>query len=186
MAMSEGVGVADSLTVGVLVGSDGVRLGRAPPDTTFAAPGRLSSTSSRPPQPIAITPTTPSAAAVAAAAGPNLAQSGQRAHEPGRSSGRDAAASSRVATPSFERICETWYFAPSSEMSRRWAISSFVKPWPRRARTSRSRGVRTSGGRFLIGGPRDSSPPHRLPPKAGLSVRPAPQARNDTWEARGR
>src|SRR5439155_5563016 len=71
-----------------------------------------------------------SAAALTDAAPAILAHSGQCAHHRRRSPMATAAASSRVATPSFERICETWYFAPSSEMLRRWAISSFVKPWP--------------------------------------------------------
>jgi hypothetical protein len=55
--------------------------------------------------------------------------------------------SSRVATPSFERICETWYFAPASEISRREAISSFVRPRRIKWRTSRSRAVSWSGDR---------------------------------------
>src|SRR6266567_4118459 len=72
--------------------------------------------------PVRSTPhaSTPSPAAVAASvAAPAIrAQSGHPAHQ-GRRSSLSEAASSRVPTPSFERISETWYFAPSRLMPRR-------------------------------------------------------------------
>src|SRR5437773_1170275 len=59
--------------------------------------------------------------------------------------GGQAAASSRVWTPSLEMISATWYLAVAKEMSSRWAICSLVRPSRRRSRTCHSRRVRMSG-----------------------------------------
>src|SRR5256885_12497964 len=60
----------------------------------------------------------PATAATTVAAPAIFAQSGHAAHH-GRPLGRQRAASSRLATPSFERISETWYLTASRVMPRR-------------------------------------------------------------------
>src|SRR3989304_10293234 len=67
------------------------------------------------------------------------------AHQGRAASGRQAAASSRLLTPSFDRISETWYLAPSALIPSRPATCSLVRPSRSRSSTSDSRGVRISG-----------------------------------------
>ena len=87
----------------------------------------------------------PAAAAATVAAPAMRAHSGHAARQRRRSGSATAAASSRVATPSFERISETWNFAVRSVMSRPSAICALLAPARSNSSTSHSRGVRMSG-----------------------------------------
>src|SRR5437899_6084164 len=122
--------------------------------TGLASPADVTSSTEPPGATAAQTSTLmPAAAPAIAASATALAANGQprgasrRCHH-GRGSARlSAAASSRLSTSSFERICETWYFAPATVIPSRWAISSFVRPMRSRSRTSCSRRVSCSGDR---------------------------------------